>query len=242
MLMRIIVCALLAGGIAGGVSALLQQALVVPLILEAEIYETAGAGVAAHEHGAGAEGGSATAGHVHGTAADGDGSGGDLSRHLTTAVMTIAVNVGFAFLLLAAFHARDARPGLREGLVWGVAGFAALMLAPAAGLAPELPGSAAGPLEARQLWWVVTAVSAAGALWLVAFVRQPWAWAAAAALLVAPHLAGAPEAEGVGVAPPELAAEFAARTLAVGFASWAVLGAAAAWAWDRQLRAAPVTA
>ncbi len=43
MLMRIIVCALVAGGIAGGASALLQQALVVPLIVEAELYETGGA-------------------------------------------------------------------------------------------------------------------------------------------------------------------------------------------------------
>lgn len=239
MLMRIIVCALLAGGIAGGVSALLQQALVVPLILEAEVYEAAGAG--GHDDGAVAHGDGAGA-QADGAEADGEAAGGQLSRHLTTVVMTIAVNVGFAFLLLAAFHVRDARPGLREGLIWGVAGFAALMLAPAAGLAPELPGAADGPLEARQLWWLATVVSAAGALWLVAFVRQPWAWGVAAALLVVPHLVGAPEAEGVGVVPPELAAEFAARTLAVGFASWAVLGAVAAWAWDRQLRTAAVTA
>ncbi len=245
MLMRIIVCALLAGGIAGGVSALLQQALVVPLIMQAEVYETAGGG---NDHGADHDRAvsdhAAAIAHDHGTAAHEHDAGGAgwLARPLTTAVMTVGVNVGFAFLLLAAFHARDARPGLREGLVWGVAGFAALMLAPAAGLPPELPGSAAGPLEARQLWWVATAASAAGALWLVAFMRLPWAWAVAVLLLVAPHLVGAPEADGVGVVPPDLAADFAARALAVGFVSWAVLGAAAAWAWDRQLRAAHAVA
>ena len=219
MLMRIVGCALVAGGIAGGVGALLQQALVVPLILDAEVYE-AGAAVA-HVHADGMA-------HVHGAAAAGAG------RVLTTVVMTVAVKVGFALLLLAAFHARDARPSLREGLGWGVAGFVAFMLAPAAGLAPELPGSAAGPLAARQLWWAATAVSAAGALWLIAFVQAPWAAAGAIALLALPHLVGAPHAEPAGAAPSELAAAFAARALAVGLAGWAVLGAACAWAWSRQ--------
>jgi cobalt transporter subunit CbtA len=219
MLMRIIGCALVAGSIAGGVGALLQQALVVPLILDAEVYEAGAA--AAHVH-------AEDTARVHGATEAGAG------RALTTVVMTVAVNVGFALLLLAAFHARDARPTLPEGLVWGVAGFVAFMLAPAAGLAPELPGSAAGPLAERQLWWAATAVTAAGALWLIAFVRAPWAVAAAVALLALPHLIGAPHADPAGAAPPELAAAFAARALAVGLAGWALLGAACAWAWSRQ--------
>lgn len=254
MLMRIIVCALVAGGIAGGVSAFLQQAMVVPLIHEAETYEVAGGGAhdanthgdahgsashtgAAHDGTAAAHGDSAHATH----AADHAESGG-LARMLTTAVMTISVNVGFAFLLLAGFHARDARPGLQQGIIWGIAGFVAFMLAPAAGLAPELPGATAAPVAARQIWWAATAVSAAGGLWLIAFVRQPLAIAAAVALFAAPHLVGAPEAAGVGTAPPELAAMFAARALAVGLVGWAVLGAACAWAWDRQGAPARATA
>lgn len=234
MLMRIVVCALVAGGIAGGVGALLQQAMVVPLIHEAEIYEAGGAGIAHGGHGGGAAapGGTTVAAHD-----DGDAGTGGLGRALTTGVMTVAVNVGFAFLLLAGFHARDARPGLRQGIVWGVAGFVAFMLAPAAGLAPELPGAAAGPLEARQLWWAATAISTAGALWLIAFVRQPLAAVAAVLLLAVPHIVGAPGATGTGTAPPELAAAFAARVLAVGLASWALLGAVAAWAWGRRDRA-----
>jgi cobalt transporter subunit CbtA len=230
MLMRIIGCALAAGVIAGGASAFFQQALVVPLILDAEVYET-GAAAAAHLHADGTA-------HAHDGAAE-----AGLGRLLTTAVMTVAVNIGFALLLLAAFHARDARPSLREGLVWGGAGFVAFMLAPAAGLAPELPGSAAAALESRQIWWAATAISAAAALWLIAFARRPVALAAAVLLLAAPHIVGAPQPEShEGVAPAGLAAAFAARTLAVGFVSWALLGAMAAWAWGRERAAAPLAA
>ena len=134
MLMRIVGCALVAGGIAGGVGALLQQALVVPLILEAEVFE---AGAAAHVHADGMA-------HFH----DGAATAGP-GRVLTTVVMTVAVNVGFAFLLLAAFHALDARPSLREGLVWGAAGFVAFMLAPAA-VVVILLSFGVGPLDPWQ--------------------------------------------------------------------------------------------
>jgi len=109
------------------------------------------------------------------------------------------------------------------------------MLAPAAGLSPELPGVAAAALESRQIWWAATVALTAGALWLIAFVRTGWALPAAIVLVVVPHLIGAPHPEAhTGPAPPEIAADFAARVLAIGFVSWAVLGAVAAWIWDRQ--------
>jgi predicted cobalt transporter CbtA len=38
----------------------------------------------------------------------------------------------------------------RRGLLWGLGGFAALHLAPAVGLPPELPGMASADLAARQ--------------------------------------------------------------------------------------------
>lgn len=225
MLVRIVMCALVAGGIAGATSALLQQALVIPVLLEAELYES---GKAVHF---GAKGGAAGSGHANAGSPD----GADLKRHLVTAVMTIGINVGFALLLIAAFFARDARPNLRHGLVWGAAGFAAFMLAPAAGLAPELPGVAAAGLEQRQLWWLLTVIATATALWLIAFHEVSWSIPVAIVLIVVPHLVGAPTTDAfTGPAPPELAAEFAARALAVGFVSWTVLGGAAALVWRRQ--------
>ena len=225
MLVRIIVCALVAGVLAGIVSALLQQALVVPVLLEAERYES---GEIVHF------GGHSEAGHDHDDDAHDHTEAKD-NRHLITAVMTVAINLGYALLLIAAFYARSARPDLRQGMVWGLCGFIAFVAAPAAGLAPELPGTAAAALEARQFWWLITVVLAVFGLWLIAFVRQVWAIPVAAAAIAVPHIIGAPHpAAPIGPAPPELAAEFAARALAVGLASWAVLGAAAAWAWNWQ--------
>jgi cobalt transporter subunit CbtA len=239
MLVRIIGCALLAGVVAGGLSAVLQQALVIPVLLEAETYESgevvhfggaAAAPAAEHSHASDAgHSDSAEAAHDHGEGGEG------LQRHVVTGVMTVAINVGFAMLLVAAFYARDAQPDWRRGMIWGLCGFVAFMAAPSAGLAPELPGTAAADLESRQVWWVLTAVLAIAGLWLIAFVRTPWALPAAVAAFAIPHVVGAPHPEGwVGSAPPELAAEFAARVLAVGLVSWAVLGAVAAWAWGRQ--------
>jgi predicted cobalt transporter CbtA len=51
-------------------------------------------------------------------------------------------------------------------------------------------------------------------------------------VLTAPHIWGAPElASFGGIAPPELAASFAVRSLAVGMITWAVLGGLVATLW-----------
>jgi len=82
------------------------------------------------------------------------------------------------------------------------------------GLAPELPGSAAGPLLARQVWWVGTAISTAIALWLFLRNESIIAKVVAVALLALPHLIGAPAPVAFeSKAPAELAAHFAAASL-----------------------------
>jgi predicted cobalt transporter CbtA len=59
--------------------------------------------------------------------------------------------------------------------------------------------------------------------------------AAAVALLLAPHLIGAPHPETfAGPVPPELAALFATRALGVGLAAWALLGTLAGYFWARE--------
>ena len=123
----------------------------------------------------------------------------------------------------------------REGLLWGVAGFAAFQLAPAMGLAPELPGTMAADLAARQLWWWGTVAATATGLGLLAYGRGLASTALAVVLLAAPHVIGAPEIEGFsGVAPPEVSAAFAARVLGVALAVWALLGWVAGYLWSRE--------
>src|ERR1700724_1449844 len=67
-------------------------------------------------------------------------------------------------------------------------------LPPAIGRPPELPGMAAAGLAPRQQWWLLTAAATAGGLGLIIFARPAASRGAGAALIVLPHLIGAPAA------------------------------------------------
>lgn len=238
MIRTMLTSALGAGLVAGIFAAILHFAFIQHLILTGETYESGEAvhfgGVmeghdhAAHDHGA-------EAGHDH----HHDAAAGDLQRNGLTVVFYILTQVSFALLLVAGFGlARmfGVEVTARDGILWGIAGFAALQLAPAMGLPPELPGTMAADLGARQMWWTGTVVATAGGLALLAFGRSPWTALAAVAVIALPHVIGAPVPDGFsGVAPPELAGSFAARALGVGLAVWAVLG----WTAGRLWSAAP---
>lgn len=256
MINRMLPSALFAGFAAGLIAALLQFVFVEKLILLAEEYETGArvhfAGVVpadGHDHDHAAMDADATqvAGdaaaepaaegheHEHDTGAEAS----PLKRHSLTVLFAALTYTGFALVLVAALAAAETvaghRPDLKAGLLWGLAGFAAFQLAPAVGLEPELPGTMAAALENRQIWWAGTVASTGAGLALLAFGRGIPAWIGAIVLLALPHVVGAPELDGFsGITPPELAARFAARSLAVGLAAWLVLGAVAARFWSGQ--------
>jgi cobalt transporter subunit CbtA len=144
-----------------------------------------------------------------------------------TFIATTGTAVGFALLLVGAYAVSGRKVDAREGLLWGLTGFAAFALAPAFGLPPELPGSVAAELTLRQVWWIATMAATVIGIGLLVFIPRAWAIALAIALLVAPHLIGAPHPhEGAGLVPPELAATFAARSLGVNAVLWGLLGLA----------------
>jgi cobalt transporter subunit CbtA len=127
--------------------------------------------------------------------------------------------------LVGAFAVSGREVNTREGVLWGLAGFAAFSLAPAFGLPPELPGAVAADLALRQLWWIATAALTILGLGLLVFGHGKWPLPVGLALIAAPHLVGAPHpGDGSGSAPPELAAAFAARSLVVAAIFWSVLG------------------
>ncbi len=244
MLKTLLASALFAGLIAGLFAAGLQQAFLVPLITEAELYETGqlshfgGDAAATHEQGAGTA--AATHDHTahdHATARQaGEGDSGE--RTVLTVLFTVLTICGFGLITVAGFALAErmglARVDLRTGLLFGLAGYAATQLMPGLGLSPELPGSAAGGLEERQLWWIMTVVATLAGIGLLAW-GNPVLKLAGAALIALPHLVGAPHPEELtGVVPPELAAHFAARALAVGALTWAALGALAGHFWSRE--------
>jgi cobalt transporter subunit CbtA len=239
MFRRIFAAALGAGIGVGFLIAAIQHVSLVPLILEAEKYESGAVTTHKHEHGALP----ALVGRAQAQTHD-DHAGSMVAedspwRPVFTWIATTLTSVGFALLLVGAYAVSGRAVDAREGLLWGLAGFAAFSLAPAFGLPPELPGSVAADLLLRQSWWLATMGATALALGLMVFVRTAWAVPIGIALLVAPHLVGAPHpAEGAGLVPPELAAEFAARSLGVNAVLWALLGLATGALYARFGRAA----
>ncbi|HUS53557.1 MAG TPA: CbtA family protein [Thermohalobaculum sp.] len=226
MLKSLLASALFAGLIAGLFAAGLQQAFLVPLITEAELYET---GTIVHFGGAEA---SAAAGHENTVTEV------DLTRTLLTVLMTVLTTCGFGLILVAGFALVErmalTRIDFRAGFLFGLAGFAAIQLMPSMGLAPELPGAAAGELAHRQVWWLATVAATLAGIGLIAF-GNPVAKIAGALLIAVPHLVGAPHPHAFeGVVPPELSALFAARVLAVGALGWSTLGALAGYFWSRE--------
>lgn len=233
--------ALSAGCAAWLLAALLHFAFVQEYILLGETYESGAvvhfAGVGGIEHS-----GSDHA-HSEGTDASHDRGGnmpGDAStliRNLWTVVFHGLVYVAYALVLVAAFglaQVYGVAVTAREGLIWGIAGFAVFHLAPAMGLAPELPGTPAADLGDRQLWWWGTALATGAGLALLAYGRGMATIALALLIVAMPHILGAPESDAFGgVAPPEVAAAFAARVLGVGFAVWALMGWVAGWVWAK---------
>lgn len=260
MIQRMLASALFAGFGAGLLAALLHFAFVQEKILLAEEYESGArvhfGGVAdaeahhnmTHDHGtaeAAPEGEAATAepaaegaepagGHNHEHGAPGE-EPSPLKRNTMTVLFFGLTYVSYGLLLVAAFAAAE-QAGHKvepsQGLLWGLAGFVALQLAPALGLAPELPGTPAADLTLRQIWWWGTVIATVCGLVTLAFGKGPLRWVVGIALLAAPHIIGAPElGDYFGVAPPELASEFAARSMGVAMIAWLSLGWFAANLW-----------
>jgi cobalt transporter subunit CbtA len=225
---RVLTVGLLAGLLAGLLVATLQHFITTPLILKGEVYEAQQeAAPAAHGHD--------MAGMDEWKPADG------IQRTAFTSIATIATSAGFALVLLAGMLVSGDAITVKTAFGWSLAAFVATGLAPSLGLAPELPGSAAGPLLARQVWWLGTAISTGLALWL--FIRSTTVIpkVIAVVLLAVPHVIGAPQPIVFeSKAPAELAAHFAAASLTIQAALWILSGLAAGALWMHFNKRSPV--
>jgi cobalt transporter subunit CbtA len=213
VIQRVLAIGLIAGLVAGLAIAALQHVTTTPLILAAEVYETA-------QHG-----------HQE-PASEGWKPAEGFERTAATSVADIATASGYALILLALMLVAGDAIEPRRAVAWAACAFAATGLATGLGLAPQLPGAAETDLAMRQLWWVATA--AATGLGLFALLRRD-EWVAkviGAALIAAPHLIGAPNpATPQSTVPAELAARFAASSLSVQAATWILAGALAGVLW-----------
>ncbi len=215
---RLVFAALCAGLLSGVAATVAHQIGTVPLIRQAETYEKPleRASPVAHEH----------------TSAWEPENGAE--RTVYTLLADILTGVGFALLLGAGLTLRGGEVGWRQGLLWGLAGFATFTVAPSLGLPPQLPGSEAAPLFDRQIWWLGTTVATGGALALIAFTtRARWALLATV-LIVLPHLYGAPEPpEHIAAVPAALTHRFIIAATVVNLLFWLILGASTGYFHER---------
>lgn len=157
-----------------------------------------------------------------------------VERTLTTLAADFLVGVAVSLLLLGAMVLKGDPIDARRGLLWGAAGFVAASLLPGLGLPPELPGTPAADLLGRQVWWLGTAAASAVGLLGLAFGRH-WGWRVAGlALLVAPHLIGAPAPPSHEASyPAALAGEFVIASIVVSAALWSISGLTSGWLYRR---------
>lgn len=223
---NVVFLAAIAGLFAGIVMTGLQSFFTVPLILQAESYEAV---APAHDHGGGAaldHEHAAVSGHDHGGEAWAPEDGAE--RTFYTAAANIVTGIGFGLLLVAVSEFAGGIAGWRAGLLWGLAGFGIFTLAPGLGLPPELPAMPAADLFARQLWWIATVCATAAGLALIAFGRTIFLTVLGVALIVAPHLVGAPQPVSHETpVPADLHHRFVVAVTLTNFVFWLVLGGVA---------------
>lgn len=236
MLTRLIAAAVFAGLASGLIVAGLQAHFATPLILQAETYETKDGGHAhvhapgepAHTHEA-----DAAAGHDHHAGEWQPGEG--FERFAYSALATVATAIGYALLLAALLFVLGVPMETRTLVAWGLGAFVATSLAPAIGLPPSLPGTGESELLPRQAWWAVTAVATGAGLYVLSHHwRNALAVVGGLVLLALPHIWGAPPAVlAESQVPVTLAAQFAARSLALSLVLWVTIAIGLALAFAK---------
>ncbi|MER9694136.1 CbtA family protein [Mesorhizobium sp. M0179] len=243
---NVVFIAAIAGLVAGVALACMQAYATVPLILKAEVYEKAGGGHE-HEHAAApaanaadtnamstaapAENAVSSAAPAPAEAAgpaedEGWAPADGFERFAFSVLANIVTGIGFALVLVAVSEFAGGIGNWRQGVFWGLAGFAVFTLAPGLGLPPELPAMPAADLMQRQIWWVATVVATAIGLALIAFRTSAPLTVLAVVLIVAPHIVGAPQPDSFETPIPEgLHHQFVVAVTVTNLVFWLVLGA-----------------
>jgi cobalt transporter subunit CbtA len=238
---NVVFLAAAAGLLAGLSLAVMQSFATVPLILEAETFEKAG--TPAHDHGAAAteaptvieqaapaagdSGATQSAATAHEHDDEGWAPADGVERTSFTVLANLVTGIGFALILVAVSEFAGGIASWRSGLTWGLAGFAVFTLAPGLGLPPELPAMPTADLAGRQVWWIATAAATGVGLWLIAFRASPAMAVVGLALIVLPHIIGAPQpATHESPIPEDLHHRFVVAATVTSLVFWVLLGAA----------------
>ncbi len=223
MIGRVLLAALLAGIAAGFFLGIFTETRLVPFILQAETMEAA---APTHSHDDKAPE------HKHDINAWAPQDGSE--RMIFTLATSMLAGAGFAAMLAGLSFVLAIPITRANGIIWGLLGFAAVSLAPAAGLPPELPGMPAADLVDRQIWWVSTIACTGAALWLATQRREIWAITLGFALAMLPHFIGAPIANAhQSDIDGWLIQHFVANSLAINAMFWVLIGVFLGLALDK---------
>ncbi len=207
---ELVTAALWTGLLAGLLLTMIQQIEVIPTLHKAEVYEEMAASLIHTDDS-----------HQANEWQPENG----LERTLYTAMANISLGLGFALLMGSIMLVRGRPEQWRSGLLWGLAGYLSIFVAPSLGLPPEVPGTAAANLEDRQTWWLLTVLDTGFGLWLLAFAKTRTNQFFGAVLLFAPHLIGAPQPEvHSSAAPTELVKTFITATAYTNAIFWLAIG------------------
>lgn len=199
---------LASGALAGLLLFVVQHFTIYPLIEKAEVYESAAEKSEPHHH-----------------ADEGWKPANGMERTAFTALTTVVTAIGFSALLFGIAGLVPIKLSGRKGLVWGLAAFVCVDLAPALGLLSQPPGTAVADLYPRQEWWVFTAASTAAGLWLLLNRKRSVPVRLIGVLpLILPHAIGAPVAQGSSAVPVALIHQFAVLSILTTGMFWIVLG------------------
>lgn len=239
---RLFMVALIAGSISGIFVSVVHEIATTPVILAAEVYENATAAETWQPatDATTTNGTSAAMVEIDGQEAEPWAPSDGIERTLYTTAGDVLTGIGFALLLVGALRFCGGRVDWRTGLCWGLAGFAAVIVAPGLGLPPEVPGTVAAPLFPRQVWWIATVLATGSGLAMILLARKA-AWCVLGiALIVAPHAIGAPQpAEHGSLAPESIAHRFVVAATVTGLLFWAAIGTLSGFFYSRILK--PVT-
>ncbi|MBZ9676012.1 CbtA family protein [Mesorhizobium sp. ES1-1] len=230
---NVVFIAAIAGLVAGVVLACMQAFATDPLIYQAEVFEKAGG----HQHDHAAAPAASTTNAMSSAAPapaeaaapmedEGWAPADGFERFAFSVLANIVTGIGFALILVAVSEFAGGIGGWRQGVFWGLAGFAVFTLAPGLGLPPELPAMPAADLMQRQTWWWATVAATAAGLGLIAFRKSLPMTILGVLLIVAPHIVGAPQPESFETPIPEgLHHQFVVAVTLTNLVFWLVLGA-----------------
>ncbi|NOQ16305.1 MAG: hypothetical protein GQ581_04530 [Methyloprofundus sp.] len=154
-----------------------------------------------------------------------------IERSFFTFLANFLMSLAYGLILASAMAFRGTNSALK-GLIWGMAGYLTLFVAPSLGLPPEIPGMAAAELSQRQNWWLLTVILTGIGLAVLAFSPRYYK-GAGIILLILPHLIGAPNPAIHGFSHPdpnaitvlmELWQQFIIQTSIANALLWIIIG------------------